>query len=160
VNNPSVQTSLGIFSPGIHNGNEADRQTINTLLKSYTDSVKSGDQERFESLLLHLDIPFSGLRNLALYDANDETVDVRNYKTFKASIFDSGIAFDQQFYNLKIEQEGNLAQVSLDFVTTKTACDTQVYGWKVLHLLKIRGTWKIASEFYTANPLERGGETH
>jgi len=58
-------------------------------------------------------------------------------------------------YNIKIEQDADLAQVSLDFVTTLDATGSSGYGWKILHLLKIRGNWKIASEFYTGYALEK-----
>ena len=139
---------------GNHVENEADHRAINALLKSYTESVEQGDRERFESLLLHLDIAFSGLRTLSAYEDNAEAVDVRNYPAFRAAIFESGIAFRQQFFNQKIEQDGNLAQVSLDFITTDTSAGKRTGGWKVLQLLKIRGAWKIVSELYNAQSLE------
>ncbi|WP_254073687.1 hypothetical protein [Burkholderia sp. S171] len=80
-------------------------------------------------------------------------MDTRNYAAFNAVIFASGSRFHQQFHNVKIEQVGALAQASLDYVTTEDATGSVSYGWKVIHLLKVSGNWKIASEFYTGYPL-------
>jgi len=49
-----------------------------------------------------------------------------------------------------IEQDGVLAQASLDFVTRVTGSKQGGYGFKTLTLVKVQGHWKIASEFYTA----------
>jgi len=38
---------------------------------------------------------------------------------------------------------------SLNFLTQRLPDGGAGLGWKVLHLLKVRGQWKIASEFYT-----------
>ena len=51
---------------------------------------------------------------------------------------------------MRILQDGALAQVSLDFVTVAAGTDQGGYGWKTLELLKVAGTWRIASEFFTA----------
>jgi len=39
------------------------------------------------------------------------------YEGFRQSVFAGGQRFRQRFYNIRIEQHGALAQVSLDFVT-------------------------------------------
>ncbi|MEO8673388.1 MAG: nuclear transport factor 2 family protein [Tahibacter sp.] len=132
---------------GKHQSTNADNQAIRQLLDGYTHSVMSGDQKRFESLLLDLDIPFSSVEQV------NKGGGTRNYAGFKAAIFDSGERFSQRFHNVRIEQDGDLAQVSLDFETTRIATRRGSYGWKVLHLLKVHGEWKIASEFYTAQTM-------
>nr|WKF56630.1 hypothetical protein HUO10_001089 [Paraburkholderia busanensis] len=137
---------------GQHHGTPEDREAIERLLTSYTQSVTSNDKPRFESLLLHPDIPFSSTRVLPRPDEANKSVETRNYASFKAVIFDSGEHFEQQFHNIAIEQMGDLAQVSLDYATKDVATGHVGYGWKVLHLLRVRGEWKIASEFYTAYP--------
>ena len=64
----------------------------------------------------------------------------------------SGKRYKQRFSNVKIEQVGLLAQVSLDYETALQEEDFSGKGWKVLHLLKVGGHWKIASEFYVGYP--------
>lgn len=57
--------------------------------------------------------------------------------------------FTQTFKNVNIEQDGNLANVRLVFVNKDARSSS--WGWKTLQLLKVNGTWKIASEFYTGH---------
>ena len=78
---------------------------------------------------------------------------MQDYAGFRKAIFDSGRKYQQRFSNIRIEQLGNLAQVSLDYQTALQGEAYEGRGWKVLHLLKLDGQWKIASEFYTGYPL-------
>ncbi|TDR46587.1 SnoaL-like protein [Tahibacter aquaticus] len=133
---------------GRHRASAADREAIGQVLAAYTQSVIGRDPARFESLLLSRDIPFSSTDAASGKTAG--AVDTRRYADFKAAVFDSGERFQQQFYNVRIAQDGELAQVSLDFVTTRLSTGRGGYGWKVLQLLKVDGEWKIASELYTA----------
>lgn len=137
---------------GRHETNEADRQAIEHVLETYTQSVNTGDRARFESILLDPDIPFSSA-DAATRPDDKGLLSTRHYADFKAAVFDSGERFDQRFYNVRIEQDGDLAQVALDFVTLRKGSGRGGHGWKVLHLLKVRGDWKIASEFYTARAI-------
>jgi len=124
---------------------------INALLANYTESVSTGDRARFESQLLDLHIPFAGIwakdgaKNLDLKGIED-------YAGFRKAIFDSGQQFKQRFSNVKIEQLGNLAQVSLDYETTLQGTDYAGKGWKVLQLVKVKNHWKIVSELFTGYP--------
>lgn len=125
----------------------ADRLAIEELLATYTRAVSTKDQALFETLLLDTDVPFSGV---PLPDAAGDGAlkGTRNYQRFRRSVFD-GPPFLQRFHNIRIEQDGPLAQVSLVFVNTSATGSN--WGWKTLHLLKIAGRWKIASEFYTSH---------
>lgn len=133
---------------GQHRSTVADQKAIAQVLEAYTQAVSTRDVARFEALLLSRDIPFSSTDIVNKADGAT-VIDTRRYADFKAAVFDSGERFAQQFYNVRIEQDGDLAQASLDFVTTRIVSGRAGYGWKVLHLLKVRGEWKIASEFYT-----------
>jgi hypothetical protein len=66
-------------------------------------------------------------------------------------VFHSGRHFQQSFSKVHIEQDGALAQVSLDFVTREG--DGGGIGWKTLQLVKTAGGWKIASELFTVRNL-------
>ncbi|WP_431265912.1 nuclear transport factor 2 family protein [Roseateles chitinivorans] len=127
-----------------------DQTLIHQLLAQYTSSVNEGDAKRFESLLLDLNIPFSGVSKD--FGASAGLASVQNYQGFKQALFGSANRYKQRHSNIKIEQVGLLAQVSLDY---ETALQQEPYsgkGWKVLHLLKVGGQWKIASEFYVGYP--------
>lgn len=126
-----------------------DLQQIHTLLDDYTAAVSTGDRERFERGLLDDQIPFYGVpvQLPTTFDGRSSTV--RNYAAFRKSVFESGTQFAQRFSHVQIDQDGDLAQVSLQFETRRVVTGDVVRGWKLLHLLKVKGEWKIASEFYT-----------
>jgi len=86
-------------------------------------------------------------------EADVHNVDTRRYAGFRKTVFASGVRYTQQFYNIHIERDGGLAQVSLDFVTKNAKSGRGGYGWKILQLIKVQGQWKIASELYTARSL-------
>jgi len=134
---------------GKHRANSADTQAIEKLLNTYTASVTHGDKKSFEALLLNDDIPFSSTDELVAPHAEGEVVDTHRYSRFRKAVFESGVQYSQQFFNVHIEQDGDLAQVSLDFVTTRVKTGKSSFGWKTLQLLKLQGQWKIVSELYT-----------
>ncbi|WP_025102098.1 nuclear transport factor 2 family protein [Burkholderia sp. A1] len=134
----------------------ADRDAIHALLRAYTESVESGDRQRFEALLFATDIPFRGVAGGLDPAEEPADIDIRSYPSFRSGVFESGGRYRQSFHNETIEQDGNLASVSLDFVTTVVDTGRQIHGWKILHLLKVQGQWKIVSEFYTRHLLESG----
>jgi hypothetical protein len=111
--------------------------------------VTHGDQKSFEALLLNDEIPFSSTDELVAPHAKGEVVDTHRYSGFRQAVFESGVQYSQQFFNVRIEQDGELAQVSLDFVTTRVKTGKSSFGWKTLQLLKLQGQWKIVSELYT-----------
>ncbi|MFZ6731901.1 hypothetical protein ACO0LG_08260 [Undibacterium sp. Ji42W] len=129
-----------------------DKQAIARLLNSYTISVSMGDGKTFATLLLDEQVPFMAVRGVADI-ATGDTIDTRRYADFRQGVFSSGRKLEQAFYNVDIKQDGALAQVSLDFVTKETGTQKGGFGWKLLHLLKVNGNWKIASEFYTVRAL-------
>jgi hypothetical protein len=124
----------------------SDRKAILALLNTYTEAVSGKDQSRFETLLLSKAIPFSAAS--VAVKASDRTNGTRNYEDFRKAVFE-GAPFTQRFENIHIEQDGPLAAVSLVFVNTTTTSST--WGWKTMQLLKVNGTWKIASEFFTGH---------
>lgn len=128
-----------------------DEQQIRTVLSNYTQSVTDGNRALFESQLLDAAIPFSGIGSKRKPGKADLAT-VQNYADFRATIFDSGVKYRQRFSNIKIEQLGNLAQVSLDYETSVQGEDYKGKGWKVLQLVKVDMQWKIASEFWTGYP--------
>jgi len=125
---------------------------INRLLVNYTSSVSAGDRALFESQLLDVHIPFAGIAAKASGSNIADLKSIQDYQGFRRAIFDSGEKFRQRFSNVKIEQVGNLAQVSLDYETTLQGTEYAGKGWKVILLIKVNDEWKIASEFFTAYP--------
>jgi hypothetical protein len=111
-----------------------------------TEAVSRKDQGRFETLLLSKSIPFSAA-SVAIR-AGDAANGTRNYEDFRKAAFE-GAPFTQRFEDIRIEQDGPLAAVSLVFVNTTTTSST--WGWKTMQLLKVNGSWKIASEFFTGH---------
>ena len=138
-----------------HETTPQDQAAIRQLLANYTGAVNSGNQAAFEALLLSDQVPFSSTSELSLSHAEARQVITYNYAGFRKIVFQSGLHFAQKFYNVHIEQDGPLAQVSLDFVTADAATGSGGYGFKTLQLLKVNGSWKIASEFYTAHSLPK-----
>jgi hypothetical protein len=124
----------------------ADRQAIETLLDTYTRAVSTKDQPLFETLLLSQDIPFSDVDSAV--KANGAADGTRHYADFRRGVFE-GAPFTQKFQDVRIAQDGPLADVSLVFVNTSSQGTS--WGWKTLQLLKVAGQWKIASEFYTGH---------
>ena len=136
-----------------HESSPDDRQAIEKVLSTYTQSVSTGDEAAFESLLLDANVPFSSTNELVEPRADAQHVETRRYQRFRDAVFGSGKHYTQHFYNVHIEQDGVLAQASLDFVTREAGSNQGGYGFKTLQLVKLQGHWKIASEFYTVRSL-------
>jgi hypothetical protein len=124
----------------------SDRAAILDILNTYTKAVSTRDQALFETLLLNTSIPFS--RATAAIEAGASENGARNYEAFRKGVFE-GSPFTQRFQDIRIDQDGPLAAVSLVFVNTSETGSN--WGWKTLQLLRIDGHWKIASEFYTSH---------
>ncbi len=132
----------------------ADDAAIRKLLSKYMTSVSTGDRIAFESQLLDLKIPFAYVKEGAHTADRSDLATFQDYAGFRKVIFDSGKRYQQRFGNIRIEQVGNLAQVSLDYQTALQGAAYEGKGWKVLQLIKLNGQWKIASEFFTEYPAE------
>jgi Putative lumazine-binding len=141
---------------GHHTQTAADKSAIEDVLATYTRSVSNGDQHAFEALLLDENVTFTSTDVVEHPNVGTIAPDIRRYSDFRHAVFESGKSLQQQFFNVKIQQDGPLAQVSLDFVTVQRDSKKGGYGWKVLQMLKVQGQWKIVSEIYTAYSL---GET-
>ncbi|SFS11832.1 hypothetical protein SAMN05216570_2573 [Dyella sp. OK004] len=142
--------TLVVASPRLsvtHQTSSADRQSIELLLRTYTRCVTERDEAGFRALLLDDNIPFASVQEST---ALDHPPDLRRYEDFRRAVFANGRRYRQAFYNIRIEQDGPLAQASLDFVTeTVSGNRSSSSGWKVLQLVKVGSAWKIASELYT-----------
>ena len=136
---------------GNHETSPEDRQAIQDVLSGYTQAVIAGDEAAFESLLLDKDNPFAYADDAASPATASGRIDTHRYQDFRDAVFGSGKRYSQHFYHVRIEQDGALAQASLDFVTRDAKTGKGSYGFKVLQLLKVQGKWKIASEFYTGH---------
>jgi len=136
-----------------HRTTADDVAAIERVLKAYTTSVTNGDKATFEALLLNEEVPFTSTDELVKLGANGLNVDTRRYPRFRKAVFESGVQYSQHFYNIHIQQDGDLAQVSLDFVTKAVKSGRGGFGWKTLQLLKVKGQWKVASEIYTVRDL-------
>lgn len=133
-----------------HATTEQDRQAIAAVLDRYTRCVSTGDEAGFRALLVDDDIPFSTIP--ADGTASDaSTARLRRFAGFRDAVFRTGRKYRQTFHNVRIEQDGALAQASVDFVTRRDGGGS--YGWKVLQLVRTASGWKIASEFFTIRDL-------
>jgi hypothetical protein len=127
-----------------------DRDAIAAVLDRYAHCVSVGDEAGFRALLIDDDIPFSTIPTEgAASDAS--TAGLRRYAGFRDAVFRAGRHYRQTFHHVRIEQDGALAQASLDFVTRRDGGGS--FGWKVLQLVKTADGWKIASEFFTVRDL-------
>jgi ketosteroid isomerase-like protein len=133
-----------------HASTSEDHEAIRALLERYTQCVSNGDEAGFRALLLDDDIPFSAVAPSRDGKPMTSTT-LRRYADFRDAVFRSGRHFQQRFDNVRIEQDGALAQASLDFVTRQG--EGGAAGWKVLQLVKTAEGWKIASEFFTVRSL-------
>jgi SnoaL-like domain len=131
----------------------SERIAIEHVLSAYARALSDGDEAAFTSMLLNDQVPFTSTAELHLSKADPAHTQMSRYVDFKRAVFESGRQFKQRFYNVHIEQDGDLAQVSLDFVTREVGRPGGTYGWKALTLLKVAGHWKIAGELYTAYAL-------
>lgn len=138
---------------GTHQNDPAEKKAIEHVLSIYATSLSNGDEAAFSSILLNDQVPFASTGELHLDKADPAHLQTSRYARFKQAVFESGKHYRQQLYHVRIEQDGALAQVSLDFVTRDVGTHGGSYGWKSLTLLKVNGQWKIASEFYTGYPL-------
>ncbi|WP_158755393.1 hypothetical protein [Dyella sp. S184] len=145
-----IGATLAVASPAltaIHRTSSIDRQAIEALLASYTRCVTEHDEAGFRALLLDEKIPFASVQESA---ASANPPDLRQYEDFRQAVFASGQRYREKFYNVRIEQHGPLAQVSLDFLTQQISGNRRSSaGWKVLQLVKVGDRWKIASALYT-----------
>jgi hypothetical protein len=123
-----------------------DRQAILTVLGDYSRAVSTKDRALFETLLLNRQIPFSSVD--AAIAAADRDYGSCNYAAFCKGVFE-GAPFTQRFQDIQIKQDGALADVTLVFVNRRQ--EGASWGWKMLQLLKVDGSWKIASEFYSSH---------
>jgi hypothetical protein len=138
-----------------HEISAEDQRSIKDLLATYTRAVSTSDEAAFSGILLNEQIPFFSTDGLAQRGASQSPPDTRRYQDFRDAVFRSHQHLTQRFYNVRIEQDGELASVSLDFVTLLTGTQRGSHGWKTLQLIKVRGAWKIASEFYSAYSLHQ-----
>jgi hypothetical protein len=82
------------------------------VLSIYTTAFSNGDEAAFSSILLNDQVPFSSTGELHLDKAEPAHVRTSRYTRFKQIVFESGKHDQQQFYHVRIEQDGALAQVS------------------------------------------------
>ena len=140
---------------GRHERHAEDIQAIQGLLRAYTTAVTNHDERAFERLLLNDQVPFASTDQLVGAKADVGHVDTRRYSTFRDAVFAASAHYRQRFYNVCIEQDGSLAQASVDWVTRSVGSSKGSYGWKILQLIKVQGQCKIASELYTARSLPK-----
>ncbi len=148
---PAARTAEPPVGFGSNEPTPADRDAIETLLRTYQTAVSTRNEAAFIPLLLNDQVPFAGTFELVGPRAA-RPLDTRRFADFRKAVFGNGEPFTQTFSNIHILQDGILGQVSLDFVNTDRTGHGG-WGWKIIQLLKVDGRWKIASEFYTGHPL-------
>lgn len=145
---------------GTHLTTQNDRPAILDVLRTYTRSVNTGDQALVESQLLDEKIAFLGFGGTLSPSFEPRLASVQDYASFKRGFPKRGQGVRQRFYNIHIEQDGDLAHVSLNFENAPVDHRGGANGWKTIQLLKIGGDWKIASEFYTVYAMKAPDRSH
>ncbi|MFZ6732911.1 hypothetical protein ACO0LG_13385 [Undibacterium sp. Ji42W] len=152
ITNASTAIAANGEIPGWNGPTKEDDQQLRQILTNYVQAFSNGDRVLFESQLLDLNIPFSYIADNINGNKKYDLQSVQKYADFRKSVFESGSKLKQRFSNIKIEQLGSVAQISLDYESAGRDQDYQGKGWKVIQLIKINQQWKIASEFYNGYP--------
>ena len=118
------------------------------VLETYRTAVSTGDEALFATTLLDDDIPFHAVRAPGEVDPALDSRATRGVAAFRQSVFHGGRRYRQHFTDIRVAQDGALAQATLRFVTLRDDGSGGA-GWKTLTLIDVGGRWKIASEFYT-----------
>jgi len=134
-------------------GPHSEAEAIQGVLRDYRTAVSTGDEALFLTTLLDNQIPFFAVDAAADRVADPVFTDLQGVADFRLRVFHSGILYRQTFDQIKIDQHGALAQVTLHFVTRVRDSQEGGQGWKTLTLLKAGLRWKIVSEFYTVGNL-------
>jgi hypothetical protein len=147
----AASVAFGAAAYDTHDGQSlasaADRVAISQVVDNYAKYMTDGNEQGFESLFLDKDVAFSAV---SAHGTVTSSSALRNYEKFRKAVFASGYKYRQVVSNVKIDEMGPLAQVSLTFTATRMDGKGQsATGWKILQLVKSNGSWKIASELYT-----------
>lgn len=129
-----------------------DHAAIAQVLENYRSAVTRGDEALFLTTLLDQQIPFHAVRDASSPETSLTSTQTRGVADFLRGVFHSGRRYQQRFDDIRIAQDGTLAQASLRFVTQRDDGSGGA-GWKTLALVQVNGQWKIASEFYTVRSL-------
>lgn len=129
-----------------------DHAAIAQVLENYRSAVTRGDEALFLTTLLDDQIPFHAVRDASSPETSLNSQQTRGAAEFLRGVFHSGRRYQQRFDDIRIQQDGTLAQATLRFVTQRDDGSGGA-GWKTLTLVKVGGQWKIASEFYTVRSL-------
>ncbi len=130
-----------------------DQAGIAKVLENYRIAVSTSNEALFSTTLLDDQIPFHGLGDAKSVGTSTKSQDLKGVAGFRKSVFHSGKRYTQVFEDIHIKQEGSLAQADLRF-TTRRGDGSGGKGWKLLTLVKVGDSWKIASEFYTVWSLD------
>ena len=148
----ALGTAWAQKTPSPHDTPAPDHAAIAQVLENYRKAVSTGDEALFSTTLLDDQIPFFGLGDAQPTPASLTSAGIREVAGFRKSVFNSGRRYTQRFDDIRIVQDGALAQATLHFVTQRGDGDGGE-GWKTLTLIDVGGQWKIASEFYTVRDL-------
>ncbi|KJV36887.1 nuclear transport factor 2 family protein [Luteibacter yeojuensis] len=122
-----------------------DASDVRAVVDAYPRYVTAGNRAGFESLLLDTDITFRGVYD----DRIASSRELQDYAHFRQGVFESGHRYTQAFSNVAVEVHGDIAEASLDFVTTDLAQPSRpTKGWKILQLVKTKAGWRIAAELW------------
>jgi hypothetical protein len=133
---------------------DSEEAAINQVLINYRTAVNTNDEALFSSIILDADIPFFAVTAQTEPKGVAGSAETRDYESFRKGIFHSGEACEQTFDHIEITRHDGLAQASFHWVTRLKGHQEGGEGWKAVTLLKVKGQWKIASEFYTAGRLK------
>jgi hypothetical protein len=137
----------------------AAQPQIEAVIESFRAAIIDKDKARFTGLLLHENITWQsviGESNFSrLREKKPEAVKAkidlkRTPVTFIDGIVSSPDRSEEQFRNVRIETDGDVASVFFDYSFLNNGRETN-HGKEAWHLLRTEQGWKIASVVWSVN---------
>ncbi|HEY1139481.1 MAG TPA: nuclear transport factor 2 family protein [Lysobacter sp.] len=135
------------------------RPQIEAVIESFRAAIIDKDKARFTGLLLHENITWQsviGESNFSrLREKKPEAVKAkidleRTPITFIDGIVNGTDRSEEQFRNVRIETDGDIASVFFDYSFLNNGRETN-HGKEAWHLLRTEQGWKIASVVWSVN---------
>lgn len=140
-------------------GDAAAHRQIEAVIEAFRTSIIDKDKARFVKLFLYEDIPWQDVmsdtdlqrRREKQPDARKVTVSPRDrYLSFIDGIVADTAHTQEQFRNVRIDTDGDIASVFFDYSFHADQRETN-HGKEAWHLVRTDDGWKIISVIYSMN---------
>ncbi len=148
---------VAAHAASLHASDEHTTADINGVIESFRLSIINKDKEKFTSLLAKADIPWIGVLD-STYIAH-RTQDYPDFHVARRSFEGSPTAFidgviknpapvEEQFRNISIDSDGNIASVQFDYSFHSNGVKTN-WGKEAWQLINTGSAWKITSVIWS-----------